>query len=34
MEATLIQRNSKKTKGEGKGLAFLYNHQKVETLNT
>jgi hypothetical protein len=27
-------RNSRKTKGEGKGLALLYNHQKAETLNT
>jgi len=29
-----IQFNSRKTKGEGKGLALLYNHQKAETLNT
>jgi len=34
MEAILIQRNFRKTKGEGKGLALLYNHQKTETLNT
>ncbi len=34
MEATLIQRNSRKTIGEGEGLALLYNHQKAETLNT
>jgi hypothetical protein len=34
MEATLIQRNSKKTKGEGKGLALSYNPQKAETPNT
>jgi hypothetical protein len=34
MEATLIQKNLKKTKGEGKGLALLYNHQKAETVNT
>ncbi len=27
-------KDSKKTKGEGKGLALLYNHQKAETLNT
>jgi len=34
MEATLLQRNFRKTKGEGKSLALLYNHQKAETLNT
>ncbi len=27
-------RNFRKTKGEGKGLALLYNHQKAKTLNT
>jgi hypothetical protein len=34
MEATLDKGIRKKTKGEGKGLALLYNHQKTETLNT
>jgi hypothetical protein len=34
MEATLIQGILEKLKGERKGLALLYNHQKDETLNT
>jgi hypothetical protein len=34
MEATLIQRNSRKTKRRKKGLGLLYRRQQTETLNT